>query len=238
MSASPSAVAGAVERAVGGRVVARAVGGSAVVGGPSHALSSGCAGTSANSYRTAAARLPCRPPPADARDDRPRVDRPRVWCRRAIHWPREAVIFVAGLARAGRGSPRFALASTTAPAADRRELDDPAVLERRREAPATVMRSAGSMATRERHGPAGSLRRRCGPTCAYRGVVLGEEDEVLILRVDELVAAEVGQAVDDAGSGPPSQRRPRRARGGLVRPRRRRSRWPTVARRPRRGGRE
>jgi len=29
--------------------------------------------------------------------------------------------------------------------------------------------------------------------------VLGEEDEVLILRVDELVAAEVGQAVDDAG---------------------------------------
>jgi hypothetical protein len=137
-----------------------------------------------------------------------------------------------------RRSPRFALASTTAPAADRRELDDPAVLERRREAPATVMRSAGSMATRERHGPAGSLRRRCGPTCAYRGVVLGEEDEVLILRVDELVAAEVGQAVDDAGSGPPSQRRPRRARGGLVRPRRRRSRWPTVARRPRRGGRE
>lgn len=29
--------------------------------------------------------------------------------------------------------------------------------------------------------------------------MLGEEDEVLILRVDELVAAEVGQAVDDAG---------------------------------------
>lgn len=159
MSASPSAVAGAVERAVDGRVVARAVGGSAVVGGPSHALSSGCAGTSANSYRTAAARLPCRPPPADARDDRPRVDRPRSSGAAGRSTGRDRG---GDLRRRGwrsrwstrgsraRRSPRFALASTTAPAADRRELDDPAVLERRREAPATVMRSAGSMTTRER----------------------------------------------------------------------------------------